>query len=506
MKKLLIAVGLMVVLAAGLFAQAGNFRKAKEYHDAAANRMARYGDTDAEVLKLYQQAIDEYKKCITVNNRDTGEAYNYLGRILFTGPRSLRNYPEAVQYLNEAVKIYERERKPGVFIPHCYNEIGTALYRLGDYYGTFTNWSKSSALSPQFAGDEAQIYWLGLGVEQDLAKAMELYRKAALAGRDLWENIYALDYQIKEYNKGNFDNEGMYLYLDYINAMSMGDPRDVWMSILKISADLGWPPAQLAYWIYCRDSNEAAKGMPYLQKAVAANYTPALFHMGYVYQAGLNNTRVDYQEAKKWYEKAAVEGLPVAQNNLGGLYFQNYITSDKGVSNKEMANYWWNIAADQGFALAIQNKPLVANYRPPVSKIEATLTILNSVLSIINTSTRNYRSLNRSGIQGYVPPGGGGQGTAQNNPSTASSSSPSSPSSGGIGTIRTQCKNCNGGNCMRCGGVYQKTCTTCHGTGAGNGLYGLCTTCKGMKYTQCDAYGCNRGKCTFCKGTGWLNL
>jgi len=102
----------------------------------------------------------------------------------------------------------------------------------------------------------------------------------------------------------------------------------------------------------------------------------------------------------------------------------------------------------------------------------------------------------------YIPP----PSTVQTPVNPYTPSYPSTPSGGGTVGNRVQCKNCNGGNCMRCGGVYQKTCTTCNGTGAGNGLYGLCTTCRGMKYTQCDAYGCNRGKCTFCKGTGWLNL
>jgi len=476
----------------------GDFGKAKRLHNSAAERMAKFGDADAEVLKLYTEAIDEYKKCITVNNKDTGEAYNYLGRILFTGPRSLRNYPDAAQYLYEAVQIYEKEKKQGVFIPQCYNEIGTVSYRLGNYYGAFANWSKSSQLSPQFAGEEAQIYWLGLGVEQDLPKAMELYRKAALNGRDLWSNIYALDYQIQEYNKGNFDNDGMYTLLDYMNAQSMGEPRDVWMSILKEAADLGWPPAQLDYWMYCRDNNESAKGMPYLQKAVAANYAPAFFHMGYVYHAGLNNTKVDFQEAKKWYEKAAVQGFPVAQNNLGGLYFQNNISADKGVSNREMANYWWNAAADQGFALAIQNKPLVANYRPPVSKLDVAIQVLNTVANIINTSARNYNSLNRSRMQGYVPPGGNTQQAAYNDTSTTNSSSSSSgkqcPSCGGT----KKCFYSNSYGLGICVGGYLD-CNICRGTGMYRNK--VCTECNGAKKVRCGI--CHgSGKCSRCNGTG----
>jgi len=505
MKKTVMAICLIFVLAAGVFAQAGNFKKAKDYHNAAANRMAQKGDNDAEVLKLYKQAIDEYRKCITVNNKDTGEAYNYLGRILLTGPRSMRDYGESAQLLAQAVEIYEREKKQGLFIPNCYNEIGTVLYRLGDYYSAYNNWKKASDLSPQYAGDEAQIYWLGLGVEQNLPKAMEIYKKAALAGRDLWTNIYALDYQIKEFNKGNFDNDGMYTFLDYINALSMGEPRDVLMLILQQSADLGWPPAQNDYWIYCRDGNEPAKGMPYLQKAVAANYTPAFFHMGYVYHAGLNNIKVNYEEAKKWYEKAAVEGFPIAQSNLGGLYFQNNITADKGVSNKEMANYWWSIAAEQGFALAIQNKALVASYRPPISTIEATVQILNSVVSMINTSTRTYNSLNKSRIQGYVPPSGGPQRTVQSSSSSASSSSSSSSRISSSSSSQKDCSSCGGsGKCDKCNGSGQQKCGACNGKGTVSGIgfsNRKCTGCDGDGKYRCGVCGGN-GKCSRCRGSG----
>jgi len=146
----------------------------------------------------------------------------------------LRDYADSAQYLFEALDIYEKENKPGIFIPYCNYEIGTAMYRLGDYYAAFDYWNKASDLSPQYAGSGAQIYWLGLGVEQNFSKAMEMYKKGALAGRDLWMNIYALDYQINEYKKGKFDNDGMYLFLDYLHAQSMGEPRDVWMSILDM--------------------------------------------------------------------------------------------------------------------------------------------------------------------------------------------------------------------------------------------------------------------------------
>jgi len=398
--------------------------KAKRLQNAAWDRFQKYGDTDAETLNLYNQAIEEYNKCVEANNKDTGEAYHNLGIIFFSGPKSLRSYSESAQYLASAAETYEREKNKKSLLPVCYNQLGTMLYRVGDYFSAFNYFKKASELSVQLAGEEAQLYWLGLGVEQDLPKAMEIYRKAAIGGRDLWANIYALDYQINEYKKGNYTNAGITNYLGYMHAMTMGEPKDVWMSILKQSADLGWPPAQVDYWIFCRDNNESGKGFPYLQKAVAANYIPAFFHMGYVYQMGLNNIGVNYQEAKKWYEKAAAQGFPMAQNNLGALYFNNNIASDTGYSNKVMSYYWWNEAAEQGLGFAIQNKQIVQSYRAPMTNLEASMMILNSVASIINNSSRTYSSLNRSRVQGYYP--------SSNSSSTSSSSSSSTINESGI--------------------------------------------------------------------------
>jgi len=472
----------------------GNINTAKKYQNSAWDRFQKYGETDAEMLKLYNQAIEEYKKCIEANNKDAGEAYHNLGIIAFSGPKPLKDYSEAVYNLSCAAEIYERDKKKnGELLSICYNQIGTMLYRLGDYYASFDFFKKASALSVRLSGEEAQIYWLGLGVEQDLPKAMEIYKKAALAGRDMWANIYALDYQINEYIKGNFGNDGMYLYMDYLNSVTMGEPKDTWMSILKQSADLDWPPAQVDYWIFCRDNKEFNKGMPYLQKAIDANYVPAYFHMGWIYHAGLNNTRINYWEAKKWYEKAAVEGFPIAQSNLGALYYNNNISSEN-FSNQVMASYWWNISAEQGFSIAIQNLPLIASYRPPMSNLEASMKILKSVANIISTSVKTYNSVNKSKVQGYVPPSGNAQSNTSSTSSSSSSSGKQCPSCGGT----KKCFYSNSYGLGICSGGYLD-CGICRGTGMYKNK--VCTECNGAKKVKCGI--CHgTGKCSRCNGTG----
>jgi len=496
----------------GYVVQGGNFKKAKKYHNAAAKKMQQLGENDAEVLKLYKQAIEEYRGCIAVRDKNSGEANQYLGRILYTGPSSLRSYKDALRYLRDALDIYEKEKKEGDFIPLCYNELGAVQYRLGDYFSAYLNWKRSSELSGQFAGDEAQLYWLGLGVEQNLSKAMELYKSAALAGRDLWANIYALSYQIKEYEKGNYENEGMDLFLSYLNSKSMGEPKETWMSILTQAADLGNPPAQVDLWVYCRDDKKYEQGMPYLQKAVAAGYIPAYFHMGYIYHMGLNNTKTDFKEAQKWYEKAAAEGFPIAQSNLGGMYFMNQITAGPGNSNQEMAAYWWKVSADQGFPLAIYNQKLVANYRTP---LETSIQLLSSVASIMNASMDIYKTLNKSSVPAYIPSsdrlGSAGQAPSANTNKAApgqNNSSTASSSASGNTKVKMPCPLCKGsGECSYQGWGLNSCkkglldCTTCDGKGSYRGE--ICKTCKGTRKVKCGV--CHgTGVCGRCRGAKYI--
>ena len=486
-----------------MYAQKGKFNSATKYHNAAANRMQTFGEEDEEVLKLYNQAIDEYKKCILNQDKNTGKAYHYLGRILYTAPLSLRNYVDATTYLYEALDIHQQE-KDNEYIALCFNEIGSSLFRLGDYNSSFINYKKASELSDLYAGSEAFMYWLGVGTEQNLPKAMEKYRAAAIAGIDVWANIYALSYHINEIAKGNDYNEAMNLYFEYLSCKE-SVAKDVWMSKLTQAADLGCPPAQVDLWVCYRDDKMESKGMPYLQKALDAQYVPAFFHIGYVYHLGLNNTKIDYTEAQKWYEKAAVEGFPIAQSNLGALYYSNLITAPQEYTNKDLLYYWWTISAEQGYNIAKYNLTLLPRYQAPQSKLERAFQILNSITSIINTSAELYNSIDKSINRSYTPSFNQTQQAGQTNSSTTNTSETVSDNG-----IKTPCSRCHGsGECQYsysfglnfCHGKGELECVVCNGKGFLRNGTEKCRNCDGKGRVECGVcYG--TGKCSHCGGTG----
>ena len=75
----------------------------------------------------------------------------------------------------------------------------------------------------------------------------------------------------------------------------------------------------------------------------------------------------DYAQALSWYQKAAEQGHPGAQTNLGVLYYkgngvkQDYVEADK----------WFSIASANGYEDAQENRELMEKLMTPVQVAEA---------------------------------------------------------------------------------------------------------------------------------------
>lgn len=89
-----------------------------------------------------------------------------------------------------------------------------------------------------------------------------------------------------------------------------------------------------------QDYNEAVK---WFRKAADQGCSDAYNNLGLAYYYG-NGVQQDYNEAFKWFIKAADQGLPYAQSNVGLCYEYGY-----GVSkNFSLAESYYRKAADQG--------------------------------------------------------------------------------------------------------------------------------------------------------------
>ena len=92
----------------------------------------------------------------------------------------------------------------------------------------------------------------------------------------------------------------------------------------------------------------------------------AQYNLGRMYVVG-DGVPQDFEEAVKWFRKAAEQGDADAQHNLGKVYH-----TGEGVLKDHVAAYsWYNIAGANGDADAKRSKSLVARFMNPGQIAEA---------------------------------------------------------------------------------------------------------------------------------------
>ena len=106
-----------------------------------------------------------------------------------------------------------------------------------------------------------------------------------------------------------------------------------------------------------KNFNEALK---WFTKAAAQEHPKAQYNLGVLCEKGEGVIEND-KEAVKWFTKAAAQGFAKAQADLGAMY-----AIGKGVQqNNSIAYAWWNIAAFNGNEKAKKAKALVTKKMTP---------------------------------------------------------------------------------------------------------------------------------------------
>lgn len=375
--------------------QKGSYRKATKYQNSAWSRMQQYGHDDEEAKSLYIQAIEEYKRCIASGNKKIGDIYHNLGRIYSTSPQSLRDYDEAIRCFSETLKIYDAKKQTSSITSiksSCYNDIGNTFCMKKDFSSAFSSYQKAADLSPLYYSNLAKMYWLGLSVERDLPKAMSLFRKASVAGMNEWDKIYAIDYQLNEYQKDSYYSPAVDLYMNYVYMRLINESKSIWLSVLIQAADMDYPPAQTDLWKVYEETKETDKGLPYLQKAANCNYLPGITAMGESYmEFGFSHYKIrNFAEGERWLKKAALEGEPMGQFKLGLLYYYKNGVFLPSVEYLNMAEYWFNEADKQGVSSAAYFRNQAS--KGSAAKQQLQLEIKNSIANIINAANYQKRT------------------------------------------------------------------------------------------------------------------
>jgi TPR repeat protein len=207
------------------------------------------------------------------------------------------------------------------------------------------------------------LYELGLGVEKSYDKAAEYYRRAIREGDGLG---YAHMGYLYETGKGvPRDREqaaehyrlgmekGNYLAvtrLGFLYQLGRGVTKDEYKAVelYRQAVDHGQPLAmtRLGHMYNLGLGGlpkDHAKAMALIRESVRYNLPGAFAFMGYMYENGWE-VKQDYDEARKWYEKAADQDAPFAELRLGIMYRDGL-----GVNrDRQKAMYWLERAASKG--------------------------------------------------------------------------------------------------------------------------------------------------------------
>ena len=182
---------------------------------------------------------------------------------------------------------------------------------------------------PDWENNLGFCYIYGHGVEKNVAEGTNWYKKAMEHGStDALFNLGVSYYQ----------GEGV-----------VKDLQEAKRLFEKSSAQ-GYDKAQLFIGIILEDTNASCDEIvAAYKKAAEMGCTEAQDYLGNWYEEGENGLPVDYQEAYRWYQKAAEQGDSYAQYDIGWLF-------DNGLGvkeNKREAVKWFKRAASKNNVSAI---------------------------------------------------------------------------------------------------------------------------------------------------------
>ena len=202
-------------------------------------------------------------------------------------------------------------------------------------------WLEQSAAAgrPRAAALLADLYSRGDGVQQDLARARELDLQAAETGvassqmRLGYMAMYPQDPAARDpagavpwLKAAAEQDHPMALYLLgqlYFFGQGVEADAELGWKLFTRAAELGYPPAgSETGWYLLRDNaaaDDVQRGLYFLNKAASAGHAPGQYYLGKVYLAGRHVAR-DAGVAAQWLTRANERDYPPATLWLAELY------------------------------------------------------------------------------------------------------------------------------------------------------------------------------------------
>lgn len=299
-------------------------------------------------VALYDSALMQYNKAYDIDNDDSACIKKYFGTDYFI--KGLKSFYEA-KYSNAL----------DLFIKSANLENQGAYYYLGEL--TFN----------------------GLGTKRDYKKASEYTNKAAEKGFEMaywrvgWIYERAVDVK-KDTAKAN----------DYLGKS---------FDAIKKMAENGDPEAQGNYAGFFSKGFKVKKSniiaLEWHKKAAEQGYAFEQANTGHYYFYENDSIKIDYEEAFRWYDKAATAGDPNGQSALANLYL-----TGKGVNkNVSKAISWLQKAADQNHSDAYNSLGNI--YMSSEYGVEDQIAALKYYKKALDADDRNLNAMNNIAYSYY---------------------------------------------------------------------------------------------------------
>jgi TPR repeat protein/serine/threonine protein kinase len=225
-------------------------------------------------------------------------------------------------------------------------------------------------------------YYNGSGVEKDVEKAVELYQKAAdLGNADAMYNLglcyfygsgveQNVEKAVELYQMAADlgDADAMFkLGLCYDNGSGVKHDAEKAVELYQKAADLGDAGAMFNLALCYEDGigveKDVEKAVELYQKAADLGHAQAMYNLGVCYDTG-NGVEKDMEKTVELYQKAAILGHAKAIHNLGMCYYDGI-----GVEqNVEMAVQLYQMAVNLGHARAMTDLGYCYQYCSGVTK------------------------------------------------------------------------------------------------------------------------------------------
>jgi TPR repeat protein len=288
-----------------------------------------YGDDDSTILRFYQKRAEQ---------NDPRAIYN-LGMLHLEGRGVEKNLARALEYLERAALLHDREAK---------HQLTRLLTNKSDTNSTEVvacYKAEAEKNAPWALLGLGKLYALGVGVPMNYAKAIALFKEAALQtpyGQCELGKMYVLGYgQPDDYDglthyeaakvcfeialAGEVPEAGCELGKIYFWGCGTKPDYDVALKHFQAAVKQGVPEALLYLGLMYEGGHgvqqNSATAVEKLKEAAALGSARAMSQLGFMYEYAQGVPK-DYAAALKYYRDAAALGYRSAINNLGHIYYE----------------------------------------------------------------------------------------------------------------------------------------------------------------------------------------